>query len=129
MCVSAHDFEDYRNEVLDDAKSHIDDEGKWYIDNGDDFESFYDDLWTCDSVTGNGSGSYYFSSYKAKKAISEFIWGEEFEEMCGEWGLNAAELLSKGPESVDVTVRCYALGFVRDELEDYWSEKFGEEEE
>lgn len=128
MCVGAHDFEDYRNEVLDDAKSHIDDEGKWYIDNGYDFESFYDDLWTCDSVTGNGCGSYYCNAFKAKRAISEFIWAEEFKDMCGECGLNVNELLAKGPEAVDVAVRCYALGFVHDELEDYWDERFGGEE-
>lgn len=128
MEVYAHSFTDYRNEVADDARRIIDEEGEWYIKNDNDFDSFYDDLWTNDSVTGNGSGSYYFSSYNAKKAVSEIIWDEEFEDMCREWGMDGADLLAKGPEGLDVCLRCYALGFVRNELEDYWSEKFGEEE-
>lgn len=128
MEVYAHSFADYRDEVADDARRIIDQDGEWYIENDDDFDSFYDDLWTNDSVTGNGSGSYYFNSYNAKKAVSEIIQDEEFENMCREWGMDDENLLAKGPESLDVCLRCYALGFVRDELEDYWNEKFGEEE-
>lgn len=129
MTVSAHNFADYRNEVLEDGIAQIDEEGRWYVENGNDFETFYDDLWTNDSVTGNGSGSYYFNAYKAKQAVSDIIWDVEFKDMCDEWGMNVENLMAKGPEAVDVSIRCYALGFVRDELEDYWNEKFGEEEE
>ena len=128
MAVCAHSFTDYREEVAEDARRVIDAEGRWYIDNGNGFETFYDDLWTNDSVTGNGSGSYYFSTFKAKQAISDIIWDDEFRDMCEEWGMDGADMLANGPESVDVSFRCYALGFVRDELEDYWNEKFGEEE-
>lgn len=129
MAVYAHSFADYRNEVSQDACRVIDEEGRWYIENGSDFETFYDDLWTNDSVTGNGSGSYYFNAFKAKQAISDIIWDEEFRDMCEEWGMDGAAMLANGPEGVDVSLRCYALGFVRDSIEDYWNEKFGEEEE
>lgn len=128
MAVSAHSFTDYRNEVLDDACRVIDDNGRWYIENGYDFNAFYDDIWTDDSVTGNGSDSYYFNAHKAKQAISDIIWDDEFRDMCQEWDMDGANMLANGPEAIDVALRCYALGFVRDELEDYWGKRFGEEE-
>lgn len=120
----AHDFEDYKAEVREDAINYMEDQGSCW----DDFDSFYDDLWTVDSVTGNGSGSYYFNAYKAKKAVCEIIWDEEFSDMCSEWGMNPSKVLEDGPEAVDVSMRCYALGFVRDELEEHWDELKDKEE-
>ncbi len=128
MTVIAHNFNDYRDEVLEDIKAFIDDQGQWYVENGYDFDGFYEDLWTNDSVTGNGSGSYYFNTAKARTAVSEFVFSDEFKEMCDEWGIDAAKLLADGPEAVDVSVRCYVLGFVRDDAEQYWDERFGGEE-
>lgn len=123
MSVYAHTFEDYCNEVRDDARRALDEECDYY----DDFETFCKNLWVNDSVTGNGSGSYYFNAAKAKQAVSSIIWDEEFSDMCEEWGYDTVRILEKGPEVVDVILRCYALGFVEGELEDYWREKKGEE--
>lgn len=129
MEVYPHCFEDYREEVLNDIKAYIDDQGQWYVDTDKDFDEFYEDLWTVDSVTGNGSGSYYFNSAKARNAVSEFIFTDEFKEMCDEWCLDVAKLVNDGPEAIDVTIRCYTLDSVRDGAEQYWDERFGIEED
>lgn len=70
-------------------------------------EKMYDEFFTEDSVTGNGSGSYTFSAIEAE------------QNLAGNWDL-AAEAMNefdckenpfdKGPEWVDVTIRCYLLG-------------------
>lgn len=129
MEVYPHYAEDYREEVLNDIKAYIDDQGQWYVENDKDFDEFYDDLWTVDSVTGNGSGSYYFNSAKARNAVSEFIFTDEFKDMCDEWCLDVAKLINDGPEAIDVTIRCYTLDSVRDDAEQYWDERFGIEED
>lgn len=127
--VSPHYASDYHAEVLQDTKDYIDDQGQWYIDTDKDFDEFFENLWTVDSVTGNGSGSYYFNSAKARDAVSEFIFSDEFKDMCDEWCLDTAKLINDGPEAVDVTIRCYTLGFIEQEAHDYWNEKFGIEED
>lgn len=66
-----------------------------------------DDLWDCDIVTGNASGSYYCNAWKAEEALCH-NWDlladaiEEFE-IC-------SNFLRSGPEACDVTIRCYLLG-------------------
>ena len=66
-----------------------------------------DVLWTEDSVTGNGSGSYTFNAREAE------------EYLCHNWGLLAEAMeefgctidkLGMGPKWADVTIRCYLLG-------------------
>lgn len=72
-------------------------------------ERLYVDLWTDDSVTGNGSGSYTFNSAKAR----EFVLGgiEQVVEACQEFGVDLGERVEAGKwEDLDVTARCYYLG-------------------
>lgn len=83
-------------------------------------EKLNDDLWTIDSVTGNGSGSYTFSRAKAeeyvranwdlmKEAANEFCDTERFMK----WMFN------EDWESIDVSIRCYLLGTaISDTLEE-----------
>lgn len=70
-------------------------------------QNLNDDLWTYDGVTGNASGSYWFSAYKAEEAICHNLdlLAEAFEE----FGCNA-DILGKGAEWCDVTIRCHLLG-------------------
>lgn len=116
---------DYYNTVLQDAKDALDDQGEYF----DDFEDFMDYLWVDDSVTGNGSGSYFFNAAKAREAVSDFIWSEEFNEMVGEFGIDVDKLMADGPEAVDVSIRCWYLGQVRNELEEYWDEVKGTDDD
>lgn len=70
-------------------------------------EKLNDSLWIEDSVTGNASGSYFFNRYKAEEALIGNL--ELARESLQEFGYNNIDILDKGPEWVDVTIRCYIL--------------------
>lgn len=71
-------------------------------------ETLRDDLWTCDSVTGNGSGSYTFSSWDAEENLCHNI--DLLSEALSEFGCDASYPTEYGAEACDVTIRCYLLG-------------------
>ena len=75
-------------------------------------EALNDDLWIDDSVTGNGSGSYTFSSYTAKEYVTENedLCREALEEFCVDADTIAEKFLDADWEYFDVTIRCYLLG-------------------
>lgn len=85
-------------------------------DRDDFFEKLYDDLWITDSVTGNASGSYTFSTWKAEEYICHNM--DLLQEAMDEFGCEPSDY--KGAEWGDVTIRCYllgeCLGVVLDEL-------------
>ena len=93
-------------------------------------EKLNDTLWTEDSVTGNASGSYYCNSWKAEEALAHNwdLLAEAMKEFCCE-----VDLLEKGAEWADVTIRCYllgqAIGEVLDEMEEELEEVFADDEE
>lgn len=94
-CVEAiHEYIEYHKDELHGmTKSELE-------------EKMYDEFFVNDSVTGNASGSYTFSTSEAE------------QNLAGNWDL-AAEAMSefgckenpfeKGAEWVDVTIRCYLL--------------------
>lgn len=99
--------ENYTAEELDEKMLDLDDFS----------EELGDDLWTVDSVTGNGSGSYTFSRATAKDYIlsdSENIdlLSEALKEFCVDGDTIAEKILSEDWEYFDVTIRCYILGGV-----------------
>jgi hypothetical protein len=91
----------------------------------EDRESFLEDLeadmWTDDSVTGNGSGSYWFNTWKAEEALCH-NW-EEIVNVASEFGYEAiiSDGYEYGAEWWDVSIRCYylssALSDVLEEIE------------
>ena len=93
-------------------------------------EKLHDDLWICDSVTGNASGSYYCNSWKAEESLAH-NW-DLLAEAIKEFGCEV-DLLEKGAEWADVTIRCYllgqAIGEVLDEMEEELEEAFTDDEE
>lgn len=124
---------DYRETVKDDVLEYINNEINFEdFDTLEDLEEYLnDELWTVDSVTGNASGSYTFSTYEAEENIAH-NWDllaealEEFE--------NEENPISKGAEWCDVTIRCYLLGeciaAALEEIEDDFNEAHeGEESE
>lgn len=88
-----------------------------YINNNIDFKDFNDldeleehlndTLWDNDSVTGNGSGSYYCNAWAAEEAICHNLdlLGEALDAFGG-----SCDILKDGAEVADVTIRCYLLG-------------------
>lgn len=88
-----------------------------------EFEArLYDELWTSDSVTGNGSGSYTFNTYKAEENIAHNL--ELLEECATEFGIEPTIRTGweHGAEWWDASIRCYllpqAISAALDEIEE-----------
>lgn len=99
-------FQDYVNEVIKDACEAIDDGVYDYVNDADDLT---DEMWCDDSITGNGSGSYTFNTWKAQQNVSDVIWDEEFLNELDDMCVDLGSLMKDGAEAVDVTARCVAL--------------------
>ena len=69
-------------------------------------DQLHDDLWVCDSVTGNGSGSYTFNSWTAETYICHNL--DLLAEAVEEFG-GGMDVLKDGAEACDVAIRCYLL--------------------
>lgn len=77
-------------------------------------EALNDELWACDHVTGNASGSYTFSTWQAEEYLAH-NW-DVLEEACAEFGADMGEEVKKGAENADVLIRCYLLGAAIDKV-------------
>ena len=90
---SCHDVEMYQGEIMQYE------------------QEIYDDLWIDDSVTGNASGSYTFSTYQAEENLCHNmdLAAEAYKEF-GYDGIPSKDI--ENPEAMDVTIRCYLLGEV-----------------
>jgi hypothetical protein len=91
----------------------------------DDFqETLHNDMWICDSVTGNASGSYTFSTWQAEENLCHNL--DLLKEALEEFGGDYSKALERGSEYCDVTIRCYLLSttiwdcldIIKDELEE-----------
>lgn len=120
---------DYFKSVKEDVKKCLDD---WFdFKNVEDYsdidevvDDVYNDFLNSDSITGHGSGSYTFSSWKAE------------ENLCHNKDLLKEALVRFGgdyhyyvdcSEVCDVIIRCYVLGQVIDEIvKEYVAEHFTE---
>ena len=122
----------YLENIKADVKEYIDNEInlKDFTDREELEQKLNDDLWVCDSVTGSASGSYYCNSWKAEEALAH-NW-DLLAEAMKEFGCEV-DLLEKGAEWADVTIRCYllgqAIGEVLDEMEEELEEAFTDDEE
>lgn len=77
-------------------------------ENRDEVEQDLNDtLFTCDSVTGNASGSYTFNAWTAEEYLYH-NW-DLLGEALTEFGCDM-NYLELGAEACDVTIRCYLLG-------------------
>jgi hypothetical protein len=122
---------DYREAVKDDVREYINNEIDFYDwkGNRDGLEEHLNDtLFTCDSVTGNASGSYTFNSCKAEENICHNL--DLLGEALQEFGCTSSYLIDKGAEAADVTIRCYLLpGAISDILDEFEEELEEEPEE
>lgn len=101
----------YLESVKEDVRNYM----KWHEvkvneDNREEVEEYLNDaLWDEDSVTGNASGSYTFSTWQAEENLCHNLdlLGEAMEEF-GYGGTPFSELMESA-EACDVTIRCYLL--------------------
>ena len=118
---------DYLEQVTADVKDYIEQEidlTEWAGNRDGLEEQLNDDLWTCDSVTGNASGSYTFNRIQAQIYVLDGM--DELQEAVNEFGIDSETIEEKFLESdweyFDVTIRCYLLGqaiaAVLDDLEE-----------
>ena len=125
---------DYKEAVKEDAKQAILENYDLreifdaIEDDRDEFvEKLYDELWVNDSVTGNGSGSYYCNAYKAAESLMFNL--DLLREAVEEFGGNT-DVLKDGEEACDVTIRCYllygAIDEALEEIEDENEKQFDE---
>lgn len=100
------EFEEYEGETIDEM----------FITKQQAFDKLYDKMFVDDSVTGNASGSYTFNTWQAEENLSHNLdLLREAFEIYGE----TPNLES--PEICDVTIRCYLLGNVLEEvLDERW---------
>ena len=123
----------YLENVTADAKTAIlENMDMWEWHNREELEENANDwLWVDDSVTGNASGSYTFSTWKAEENLCHNM--DELEDACNEFGQDIGEAVKQGAEYCDVTIRCYLLGqaisAALDELEEEGKIQYQEEEE
>ena len=129
---------DYLEQVTADVRDYVEQEidlSEWAGNRDGLEEKLNDDLWTCDSVTGNGSGSYTFNRVQAQIYVLDGM--DELEEAANEFGIDPETIGEKFLESdweyFDVTIRCYLLGqavaAVLDDLEEEGAFEEEEEEE
>lgn len=116
---------DYLENVKEDVKSYIDENIDLKDFTQEELEEkLNEDLWTEDSVTGNGSGSYTFSTWQAEENLCHNM--DLLQEALQEYGCGI-EYLEQGAEACDVTIRCYLLGrAISEVLEEYNEEDFAE---
>ena len=131
-------YDEIKNDIL--AVLQDDKEASNILQSEDDkdtiVENLVDYFWTCDSVTGNASGSYYCSSYKARihcynyacdvrEALESYGYTEKlesfkiFEFLVDEGYLNIENMTLNDEilDEVDEDERCYAF-YALEETED-----------
>lgn len=79
-------------------------------------DRLYEAMWTSDSVTGNGSGSYTFNRWIAEENLCHNM--NLFLEAAKEFSSDIASLMEEGAEAMDVTIRCYLFSQFLDEFLD-----------
>lgn len=121
---------DYRAEMCEDIRNYIEwNSIKITPSNKDEqYQELYDRLLIEDSVTGNASGSYTFSTWTAEENIAH-NWGL-LADALNEFGYGSGTcVLERGAEWCDVAIRCYLLGECLQDVIDEVAEVNEDEEE
>ena len=124
---------DYREAVKNDVLEYINNEINFEdFDTLEELEEHLNEvLFTEDSVTGNASGSYTFSTYEAEENICHNM--DLLQEALSEFGDTEALVMDFDAEKADVTIRCYLLGeciaAALEEIEDDFNEAHEDEED
>lgn len=118
---------DYFKSVKEDIQEKLND---WFDDHNiedyscidDIVKDVHDEFFIDDSITGNASGSYTFNSWQAEENLCHNM--DLLKDALNEFGGDLNKYIDSA-ESCDVTIRCYVLGQVIDEVvEDFVTERF-----
>ncbi len=136
-CLSADSIElkerrgmdnyNYREEVYDDVLKWMKNENmslfpQDYENAADLADAIDEELWVNDSVTGNGSGSYWFNAWKAAAALAHNY--DLLDECMEEYGPANDKDYFDAYEAHDVAIRCYLLhGAIDDVLDSMYDEE------
>lgn len=116
---------EYLNQVSEDVRNYVENEidlTEWVGDRDGLEQHLNDELFCCDSVTGNASGSYTFNTWQAEENIAH-AW-DLIEEAAEAYGIEPTISCSwdHGAEWWDVAIRCHllpeAVAAVLDDLEE-----------
>lgn len=109
-------MESYKQQVINDIKEVVAENHTGGL-NLKELKEMLEDFQNSDSITGNGSGSYYCDRYKAREQVEEsgILWDDEFLDAVRDYDLDLIGALEQGPEEVDVMARVIALGLLTDE--------------
>lgn len=127
---------DYRSNMEQDIQQWIEDTKESVkiafdrFDNDKDAiaEWMNEELREDDAVTGNGSGSYTFNTWKAEENLCHNM--DLLSEACSQFGGDMATWIEKGAAYCDVSIRCYLLGeTIPQVLDDIWDDFVCEDEE
>lgn len=99
----------YYEVVCEDVKNYVTENYDLNeIEDWDEFEEkLNEELWVADTVTGNASGSYTFSTWQAEEYLCH-NW-DVLEAAIIEFGCSDVDVIEKGAEWCDVAIRCYWL--------------------
>ena len=103
----------YREAVKEDIIEYIKEDMEFKKMNLMDYleeyeDTLHDSMWAQDTITGNASGSYTFSTWQAAEYLTH-NW-DILEEALTEFDCTDINVIEKGEEWADVTIRCYLLG-------------------
>lgn len=110
-------FENVEEDVKDYIKNNID--LKEY-EREELEQKLNDDLFCEDSVTGNGSGSYTFNTCEAEENLCHNM--DLLKDAADYFGQDVRDLIEQGAEACDVTIRCYLLPQVINEVLDEYND-------
>lgn len=119
----------YREAVKNDIIDYINDHDvKVTTSNRDEvYEELYDDMFVSDSVTGNASGSYTFNTWQAEENLCHNL--DLLDEALSEFGCEPDYMAKNGAEACDVTIRCYLLSEMLNEVLDELETEDDEDDE
>ena len=106
---------DYLAAVKEDVREYISDNDVVVNEYNREevFEQLNDECFDCDSITGNASSSYTSNAWKAEENLCHNL--DLLSDALDDFG-GSVDVLEKGAEWCDVTIRCYLLPQVVDEV-------------
>lgn len=127
-------LDEYRDQVKSDIKDYLTQEDLWPTaepgtsEYEEQRDAAYDRCYMADSITGNASRSYTFNTWQAEENVCHLLWDEDLWLLLnGSMEVNPADM-AKGPEYIDVSIRCALVSECLDAVLEEKQEQSDEDE-